>query len=243
MDIPPGVYGEENSLLTEATTPVRTYYEVSFLFHLIGSSKNPAFIPFLEHRKNYPVLGICLGSQTMNIAAGGSLIQDIPSEIYGLKTVEALLRSSPEMIHSSRYAKLMDPVHKESISPAFHKIRVTKNSLLIKSFFLSDKEKPYVLSSHHQALKKIGSGLFVSARSMDGKVVEAVEHFKYKNVLGVQFHPEFRELYYGNKLYMKSPGRKGYYILKDFMRKMKGTSEFHKRLWRWFSRSTSYCKK
>ncbi|MCK5005719.1 MAG: hypothetical protein KAS21_11545, partial [Candidatus Aminicenantes bacterium] len=60
MDIPPGIYREKNSLLTEATTPYRTQYESSFLFHLIGGNQNVTFKPFLEGRLDYPVLGICL---------------------------------------------------------------------------------------------------------------------------------------------------------------------------------------
>ncbi|MEN8223443.1 MAG: gamma-glutamyl-gamma-aminobutyrate hydrolase family protein, partial [Acidobacteriota bacterium] len=109
MDIPPGIYLEKNSLLTEATTPYRTLYETSFLFHLIGGSRNSGFRPFLEDDPEYPVLGICLGSQTMNVAAGGSLVQDIPSELYGLRTVEQVLRLEQDKIHSSRYVKLMYP--------------------------------------------------------------------------------------------------------------------------------------
>jgi putative glutamine amidotransferase len=82
MDIPPALYGEKQLLLTEATTPVRNNYELSFLFHLLGGSQDPKFVPFLESRKDYVVLGICLGCQTMNVACGGTLYQDIPSQIY-----------------------------------------------------------------------------------------------------------------------------------------------------------------
>ncbi len=89
-DFPPGIYGQENILLTDAATPVRSYYEVSFLFHLLGGSRNPGFKAFLESRPTYSVLGICLGFQTMNVACGGTLVQDIPSQKYKLKSTGIL---------------------------------------------------------------------------------------------------------------------------------------------------------
>ncbi|MEA3461924.1 MAG: gamma-glutamyl-gamma-aminobutyrate hydrolase family protein, partial [Bacteroidota bacterium] len=49
---------------------------------------------------------------------------------------------------------------------------------------------PLVLSSHHQAIEKLGSGWKVAATSMDGKIIEAIQHDRYPHVLGVQFHPE-----------------------------------------------------
>ncbi len=237
MDIPPALYGEENSLLTVATTPIRTYYETSFLFHLIGGEKNRSFVPFLEEKNRYPVLGICLGAQTMNVSAGGTLIQDIPSEIYGYKSVEQVLKSNGDSIHSSLYMKLMNPENNKNIAPAFHKIEYTKESVLLRLFFKKNSELPTVLSSHHQSVKKPGYNLIVAARSLDGKVVEALEHRKYKNVLGVQFHPEFNLLYDGIKLFTNDPSKHEYYVLKDFVKKNMSMAYFHKKLWGWFASS------
>ncbi len=54
MDIPPDVFGQEALLLSEVTTPLRSLYEVSFLFHLVGGSQNPSFRPLLAERPRFP---------------------------------------------------------------------------------------------------------------------------------------------------------------------------------------------
>ncbi len=235
MDIPPGIYREENSLLTEASTPFRTMYESSFLFHLIGGDQDSEFKPFLDERPDYPVLGICLGAQTMNVAAGGSLIQDIPSEIYGLKSVEEVLKQGREKIHSSRYLKAMFPGEYKNIAPAFHRIRINSGSILLKKILGDLKGYPMVLSSHHQSVKDPGKGYFKAASSMDGKVVEAIEHRKYKNVLGVQFHPEFRFLYKGLRFFIDKPFKGNYFSLRGFLIRNYPSALFHKNLWHWFA--------
>jgi len=234
MDIPPDIYGENNSFLTEATTPYRTRYESSFLFHLIGGGQNVAFRPFLKERLDYPVLGICLGAQTMNIAAGGSLVQDIPSEVYGLGSVEQVLKQSREKIHSSRYIKALFPGESKDIAPAFHGIKVTGKSILLKKIVGDLKGSPMVLSSHHQSVKILGKDLFIAATSKDGKIIEAIEHRKFKNVLGVQFHPEYRYLHKGLKFFTNDPEGKNFFSLKSFLKHNPPSLIFHKNLWSWF---------
>ncbi len=237
MDFPTGIYNEKNLLLTEATTPYRSEYEVSFLFHLIGGRSDTESIPLLEGKKDYPVLGICLGAQTMNIAAGGTLIQDIPSEVYGLKTVDDVLKMDREKIHSSRYMKLLFPQNYNDIAPAFHRIKPVKGSVLIKKILNRAEGFPFVLSSHHQSVKKTGQGLFVAASSMDGKIVEALEHRKYKNVLGVQFHPEYRFLHSGMRFFTENPADKLYFTLSRFLKGNPPSENFHKNLWSWFTKA------
>lgn len=234
MDIPPAVFGEEDLLLTEATTPNRTFYELSFLFHLIGGSQNPQFVSFLETRKDYVVLGICLGAQTMNVAAGGSLYQDIPSQVYGLKTVQQVLRGGRERIHSSRYIRALHP-REQGLPPAFHRIKLKKGSIWIKRMKMKKSDTPYILTSHHQALKKLGKDLKVNATSMDGKIIEAVEHKRYKNVLGVQFHPEYYPLYQKGRYYRENPGGELNFNLRLFLIGHPPAMAFHKALWQWFS--------
>jgi len=234
-DIPPSVYGEESRLSTEVTTPTRTYYELSFLFHLLGGSGNPGFVPFLESRENYPVLGICLGCQTMNVACGGSLIQDIPSQVYGFTTREQVLKAGREKIHSSRYIKGLYPLEKD-LPPAFHRVRLKKNGLFVKQLKMKKKETPFILTSHHQALKKLGKNLNVIATSMDGKLIEAIEHKKYKNVLGIQFHPEPYILYLKGRYYKKSPGELLNFNLRYFLKSNPPSMIFHKKIWQWFSK-------
>lgn len=233
-DIPPAIYGEENNLLTRASTPVRNFYELSFLFHLVGGSRNPGFIPFLEAKKDYPVLTFCLGVQTLNVAAGGTLIQDIPSEVYGLKTIEQVLNLGQERVHSSMYLRYLYPAEKD-LPPAFHKIKIKKNSIFVKKMNMKKSDTPFILTSHHQAIKKLGKELIVVATSMDGKIVEAVEHTKYKNVLGVQFHPEPYLLYQKGKYYKKNPGDKLNFNVRIFLKNNPPSMKFHLNLWQWFS--------
>ncbi len=241
MDIPPAIYGEESLLLTEATTPVRSMYESSFLFHLLGGSQNSGFEPFLDKRPGYPVLGICLGAQTMNVATGGTLYQDIPSEIYKLNTVERVLEESVEKIHTSVYIKKLNEMEGH-LMPAFHHIRISEGSIFEKEFGIKKSEHPLVLSSHHQAMERLGAGLKVIAESMDGKVVEAIQHKKYKNVLGVQFHPEFKALYTKGEYFKRNPAGERDVNLRILLIENSPSMEFHAALWQWFSTALESCR-
>jgi putative glutamine amidotransferase len=234
MDIPPAVYGERQLLLTVATTPVRTYYEASFLFHLLGGSQDPGFTPLLESRKDYVVLGICLGCQTMNVACGGSLYQDIPTQVYGRSTFEGVLEARPDARHSYSYIKGLHPLEK-NLAPAFHRIKLNAAGLFVKEMKMNAGDKPFVLTSHHQALKKIGKNLTVIASSLDGKIVEAVAHKLYKNVLGIQFHPEPYSLYMKGTYYKAAPGKPRDFNLRYFLEDNPPSMEFHKKIWQWFS--------
>ncbi|MCD6355005.1 MAG: gamma-glutamyl-gamma-aminobutyrate hydrolase family protein [Prolixibacteraceae bacterium] len=97
-DIPPGVYGEENAH-SVVTDPGRHYFEATFLFHLLGSYRNEAYKAWLTEKPNCLVTGFCLGMQTMNVATGGTLIQDIPAELFGAKTPEAILKIGRANLH------------------------------------------------------------------------------------------------------------------------------------------------
>jgi len=233
-DFPPDVYGEKHSLLTEVENPVRHYYETSFEFHLLGGSQNPVFVPFLESRKDYVVLGICLGCQTMNIACGGTLIQDIPQQVYNFSNVQQVLDAGQDMIHSGRYISALNPAETD-LPPAFHRIKFKKDSLFIEKMGMKETDYPLVLTAHHQAIDKIGKDLVVIATSMDGKIVEAIRHNKYKNVLGIQFHPEPFSLYMKEKYFRKAPGEPVNFNLKDYLESNPPSMEFHKKIWQWFS--------
>lgn len=110
-----------------------------------------------------PVFGICLGCQLVNVALGGALIQDVPSQVDGA------IAHNP----SADDQKVLHPVRIEHGS-RLHSI--------IKADSIG------VDSSHHQAIGRLGRGLVVSARSDDG-IIEAVE-IPDKWVLAVQWHPE-----------------------------------------------------
>mgnify|MGYP001348222658 CR=1 FL=1 len=111
---------------------------------------------------NKPILGICGGAQLINVASGGSLIQD-------LKKI---------------------PINHEQINPrneTSHHIVIKKNT---KLFEICKSNKIRVNSAHHQSIKKLGKELIISAKAPDG-IVEGIEHKKHKWCIGLQWHPEF----------------------------------------------------
>ena len=117
--------------------------------------------------KRIPTLAICLGMQELNILYGGSLYQDIPTQI-----------SNP-VIH-----RINDWYN------ARHEVEFEKGSLLHKLTATCCTETN---SAHHQSLKAVGHGLHVSGWTTDN-VVEAIEPDDATlPVLGVQWHPEFEQ--------------------------------------------------
>jgi len=236
MDIPPAIYRQPTHLHTTPTTPIRSLYECSLAFHLLGGQQNPDFEPYLESRPDYPVLGICLGLQTINVAAGGTLIQDIPTQVYGVMTVEEVLALGPDSVHSASYFKALHPAVQD-LPPAFHRIRFKEGSRFLKRTGWPDGNHPVVLTSHHQSIGDLGQDLIVIATSMDGRIIEAVEHRKYPNVVGVQFHPEFRDLFRKRSFYREAPGQPADLTLGSILNRHPNAMDFHQRLWLWFSES------
>lgn len=117
---------------------------------------------FVEHK---PVLAICFGVQSLNVFLGGSLIQDIPSEI-------------PSQIQHKWEKGKPEP---------FHLVQIAPGSRLAQ---LAGANEMRVNSSHHQSVLKPGRDLRVTAYAPDG-VIEAVEWTGDSNwVIGVQWHPE-----------------------------------------------------
>lgn len=115
-------------------------------------------------KKKKPILAICMGMQLVNVFFKGTLYQDLSKETRG------------SMLHKKDkkgYA------HK-------HIVKIFKGTLLGKIW---KKRKVKVNTFHHQAVKKLGKGLKVSARSKDS-LIEAVEARDYPFLLGVQWHPE-----------------------------------------------------
>jgi len=114
-----------------------------------------------------PILAICRGIQTLNVAAGGSLYQDLQAQIPGVN-------------HHAYYPHY-------PFNLIAHEIEVDPGSRLARAFGVS---RIGVNSLHHQAVKRIGQGLRVIAKSPDG-IVEGLEGTNDAWVVGVQFHPEW----------------------------------------------------
>ena len=235
-DLPSNIYGENMSLLTRMTDPYRHYFEASFLFHLLGGSQNSKFIPLLEENPDYTVYGICLGMQTMNIATGGTMIQDIPSEIYNLKYVEEILNTNNNNQHRNYNNNLS--VDSTLFSGNFHKIKISNQNPIVGNY--TNNMEPLIYSNHHQTIEKLGKNLTVLATSVDGKIIEAIAHTNYPNVLGIQFHPEGTYLHNPEIKYRKVTSDK--LISGKQMLLNNESYQFHLELWKTFSKKINPIK-
>ncbi|HEY9730718.1 MAG TPA: gamma-glutamyl-gamma-aminobutyrate hydrolase family protein [Drouetiella sp.] len=154
LDYCPSKYGEETSETVEKCDKQREEFD----FRLIDRTL---------HQTSLPILGICAGAQLLNISLGGSLIQDINSEIPGT-----------DVVHTINKGWQANP-HK-------HPVNLQLSSQLGRIY---KSERFDVPTSHHQAVKKLGKGLVAVAHADDG-VIEAVELIDRPFIIGVQWHPE-----------------------------------------------------
>ena len=154
-DVAPERYGEPAHAAVVEAEPGRDEFE----FALVKAARD----------RHLPLFAICRGIQVLNVAMGGTLIQDIPDEVG--TTVE-------HRVKEPRFA-------------IAHDVWLTSNSLLERTLRerLEDADSCAVNSRHHQAPKDVGGGLTVSATAPDG-VIEALEDPNRRFVLGVQWHPE-----------------------------------------------------
>lgn len=228
-DIPPVIYGQPTHLLTVISDYNRHAFEASFLFHLLGGHQNERYIPLMEQKTDYRVLGICLGMQTMNIATGGTLIQDIPGQIYNQQTVEQIIMAEPDARHRNYHTNL--GYNNDLLWGDFHRIKLSSAS--VKAWGkMSGDSTPFVLSSHHQAIDQLGKGWVVVASSLDGKITEAIIHEAYPHVIGVQFHPEPGFLYQVESKLKLIPGQAAKESFIDRYGGSKGEN-FNRYLWQW----------
>ena len=172
-DVAPLRYGEEpHPTVVSDSDPGRDEFEIA----LIREAR----------ARSLPIFAICRGVQVLNVAYGGTLVQDIPSEMTG--ALEHKLDVPPN----------------EPFTIA-HEVWLEKDSLLARlaSDAGNDGDSRQVNSRHHQAVKTLGAGLVAVATAPDG-VIEAVEDPNRRFCLGVQWHPEnfyrtgeFRSLFEG----------------------------------------------
>ena len=171
-DVAPVRYGEAPHASTVEAETGRDEFE----FGLVNAAR----------KKGLPIFAICRGIQVLNVACGGTLVQDIPTQISG-----ALVHTLP-----------VPPNQSFSLA---HEVWIERDSLLSRLMRerLNDVDTCEVNSRHHQAVKDVASGFSVSATAPDG-VIEAIEDPAARFCLGVQWHPEnfwrtgeFRPLFEG----------------------------------------------
>jgi len=151
VDVDPALYGQPQHPKLGRVDRERDDFELALTRHAL--------------RRDLPLLAICRGQQVLNVATGGTLIQDLASELEGAVTHEApgrrTRRSHPvEVLAGSKLSEILGP-----------------GPLSVNSF-------------HHQAIDRLGEGLTVSGSCPEDGVIEAVEMKDRSFVLGVQWHPE-----------------------------------------------------
>ena len=136
----------------------------------------------LAYNRQMPILGICRGIQTLAVALGGKVCQDIESEKLKVKSEEFATA-----VKHSQDADRAEPTHSVSVkegSTLFNIYSGSKFFTLHSSLFTL-----YVNSFHHQAVSNPGDRFRVTATATDG-IVEAIESTEFKSIVGVQWHPE-----------------------------------------------------
>jgi len=154
FDIHPSYYGEKPISALRAIKKGRTEFELE----LVALALN----------QDLPLLGICGGAQAINVSLGGTLYQDITTQLpnagkHELRTIKHR-GGHPIEIHSGTRLR-----------------RILQHRALV------------VNTSHHQAIKAVGRGLVVNATTKDG-LIEGIESVNHRFVLGVQWHPEVSAL-------------------------------------------------
>ena len=154
-DLPPETYRETKLFNNVNDNKTRYKFELEFIKKYIQTNK--------------PILGICAGMQSINVALGGSLYQDI-------------YKQTKTKINHSQKEEFSKPTHKASIE------KRSKLFELVKTTEISTN------SMHHQAVKELGKDLIISAKAEDDNI-EAIELKNHKFCIGLQWHPEFGSCY------------------------------------------------
>lgn len=151
-DVSPQTYAASDMRPEWPGDRVRDMYELELLYEFIESGK--------------PVLGVCRGCQLINVAFGGTLYQDIATEV------------PTAGVHVSEFYDQ----HR-------HSVRFPDGSSLASMF--PGRREAVVNSIHHQAVKTLGRDLNIEAVSAGDGLIEAVRYRRAPFVVGVQWHPEF----------------------------------------------------
>lgn len=150
-DVDPHYFNEEPAEGLAFVNPKRDEFEIEMIHQC--------------QKEAIPILGVCRGAQVINVAFGGSLYQDLPSQMEG---------------------KVIQHKQRRSLEASSHYVSIHKDSFLFEMY---KESRVKVNSNHHQAIKALGSNLQTVARSEDG-VIEAIESNVSPLIVGVQWHPE-----------------------------------------------------
>ena len=153
-DVSPESYGEAPLRPEWAGDRVRDLYEIDLLWEFVIQGK--------------PVLGVCRGEQLINVAFGGSLVQDIATQLPG----------AGAHVDLAAY-----DAHR-------HEVVFEPGSSLARMYA---SRGGGVVSIHHQCVGRLGNGLAVEARAAGDGVIEALRGTGVNYVMGVQWHPEFHQ--------------------------------------------------
>ena len=153
-DVDPARYGQARHPTVTDVDATRDEYEIALVRAAVAA--------------DLPVLAICRGLQVMNVAMGGSLIQDIPSQVR--TTVPHQVAAPKDAI-----------AHDVSIAAG------SQLAMLVGGAALEGRL--LVNSRHHQAVERIAAGFVVTSEAPDG-VIEAMELPAARFCVGVQWHPE-----------------------------------------------------
>ncbi|MBP0594591.1 type 1 glutamine amidotransferase [Paraburkholderia sp. LEh10] len=151
-DVSPQTYAEVATRPEWPGDRVRDMYELELLHEFIESGK--------------PVLGVCRGCQLINVAFGGTLYQDIASDV------------PTAGVHVN-----------EHYDQHRHAVHFPEGSTLVNMF--PGRREAIVNSIHHQAVNQLGRDLNIEAVSATDGIIEAVRYRRAPFVMGVQWHPEF----------------------------------------------------
>lgn len=155
VDVAPESYGEDHMSAQWPGDAVRDAYEIELVRACLELDK--------------PLLGICRGHQILNVALGGTLYQDVPTQVDDPLT----------HVDRAKYER------------NYHPIDIAPDSRLSRTF--GGHTRGLVNSVHHQAIKDVGEGLLVEAQAEPDGVVEAVRLDSDERwAMGVQWHPEFQ---------------------------------------------------
>jgi len=150
-DVDPAAYGAEPHPATDPPSSDRDAFEIALARRAM--------------ERDIPLLGICRGMQVMNVARGGTLVQDLP-----------------EHLGDERHRRTLGTFEGND-----HPVRLGEDTLAAAA---AGEARHATLSHHHQGVDRVGEGLRVSGWSDDDDLPEAIEAPGLRFALGVQWHPE-----------------------------------------------------